>query len=118
MKIEKVLLNSIEESFRNLQLHDGFKLTKTNFDKRRVEATYKYKEKSMCIEMEMKFYIPKFYLGHNDPIEEINTLSRICRGLIIHESYQMYGLHIGREKASAEFFNPADSTSIKVTTLR
>lgn len=118
MKIENVLLISIENSFRGMQLHNEFKLIKTNFDKRRVEATYKHKDTDMCVEMEMQFFIPRFHIGHEDPIEEVVTLSNICRGLSINENYQMYGLNITRETIKAEFFNPADSTSIKVKTLR
>ena len=118
MKIEKELLTSIENSFRGLKLHNGFKLIKTNFDKRRVEATYKHKDIDMCVEMEMKFFVPRFHVGHDDPIEEVVTLANICRGLSIHDSYQMYGLNVTRETISAEFFNPEDSTSIKIKTLR
>lgn len=118
MKIEKDLLTSIENSFRGMKLHSGFKLIKTNFDKRRVEATYKHKDKEMCVEMEMQFFIPRFYLGQEDPIQEVVTLTNICRGLFVNENYEMYGLNITRETIKAEFFNPNDSTSIKVKTLR
>jgi hypothetical protein len=118
MKIENRLLTSIEDNFRGLALHNEFKLIKTNFDKRRVEATYKHKDRDMCVEMEIKFFIPRFHLGYEDPIEEIGTLSDICRSLTIHENYEMQALNVGKEKISAEFFNIQDSTSIKVTTLR
>lgn len=118
MKIEKDLLTSIENSFRGMLLHSGFKLIKTNFDKRRVEATYKHKDKDMGVEMEMQFFIPRFHLGQEDPIQEVATLSNICRGLSINENYEMFGLSITRETVKVEFFNPVDSTSIKVKTLR
>lgn len=118
MKIENDLLMSIENSFRGMKLSKGFKLVKTNFEKKRVEATYKYKDRLTCKDIQIKFFIPRFYVGSEDPIEEIGTLSSICRSLSIHENYYMYALNVGREKISAEFFNISDSTSIKVTTLR
>lgn len=118
MKIEQKLLTSIEDKFRGLGLHDEFKLIKTNFDKRRVEATYKHVDRDMGVNMEMKFFVPKHYVSVHCPVEDIGTLAKICRGLRVHDLYEMHKMNITTETISAEFYNYDDGTSIKIKTLR
>ncbi|WP_195251055.1 hypothetical protein [Romboutsia sp. 1001713B170207_170306_H8] len=109
----------IDSAFRGIIADDKYKLVKANLNKGRyVEATYKYKNKYIDREIELNFLIPRFYIGDNDPIADIGTLSSVCRGLKLHDNYYMDNLRISKEKIDVEFYNKLDFTRISVRTLR
>ena len=118
IKIDRTTFEDMLLEMRGIQLDSNYKLIKTNLEKPRVEATYKYKDIDRDEHIEVKFCIPKFYIGDSDPIVDIKTLDNICRGLSLHENYYVDAVNIGREKKRVEYFNFADRTSIKVTTRR